>query len=195
MSTVSVSSHLLYQWYLSHYMYDITSIICETFCPLCLWHCTHYVWHYTPVCWLHLTGHMYDIICTTEDVTSTLSHQGTIFITSHPIHAWHHITLYQTSHQIYLCHHNLSTDITATFVWHHTHYMCDVICTIHNIISTAYVIKLLYLGEHNLDIWNFIQYEVQNIHYPCDITVTSLCHHTHSIEGMTPTLCMASHLA
>ena len=34
--------------------------------------------------------HMYDIICATEDVTSTLSHQATIFMTSYPPQAWHH---------------------------------------------------------------------------------------------------------
>ena len=63
-------------------------------------------------------------------------------MTSHP--------LYQTSHQLFLFHHNLSTDIKPTFVWHHTHYMCDIICTIYNIISTAYIITLLYLREQNL---------------------------------------------
>ena len=193
-STVSVSSHQLYRWYHSHYMYDITSSICETFCTLYLWHRTHSVWHHNPVCWLHHTRPMYDIICTTEDVTSTPSHQAIIFDTSHPLQAWHHIPSI-TSHQLYLCHYKLSTAITATLVWHHTHYMCDIICTIYNIISTAYVITLLYWWQQNLDIWNNIQYVVQNIQYPCDITVTSLCHHTRSIESITPTLCMASHSA
>ena len=89
-STLSVSSQQLYRWHHSHYMYDITSSICETFCPLYLWHHIHYVWQHNPVCWLHHTWHMYDIICTTEDVTSTLSHQDTIFMTSHPLQAWHH---------------------------------------------------------------------------------------------------------
>ena len=70
-------------------MYDITSSICETFCPLYLWHRTHYVWHHKPLCWLHHTRHMYDIICTTEDITSSLSLQATIFMTSHPLQEWH----------------------------------------------------------------------------------------------------------
>ena len=89
-STVSVSSHLLYRWYHSQYMYDIISSICETFCPLYLWNHTHYVWHHNTVCWLHLTGHMYDIICTTEAVTSTLSHQASISMTSNQLQALHH---------------------------------------------------------------------------------------------------------
>ena len=71
-------------------MYDITSSICETFCPLYLWHHTHYVWQHNPVCWLHHTRQMYDIVCTTEDVTSTLSLRVTIFMISHPLQAWHH---------------------------------------------------------------------------------------------------------
>ena len=89
-SIVSVLSHQLYRWYHSHYIYDIASSICETFCPLYLWHRTHYVQHHNPVCWLHLTRPMYDIIWATEDVTSTLSHKATIFLTSHTLQASHH---------------------------------------------------------------------------------------------------------
>ena len=90
MSTVSVSSHQLYWWFHSPNMYDITSSTCEIFCPLYLWHHTHYVWQHNPMCWLHHTLHMCDIICATEDITSTLLHQVTIFMTSHPLQAWHH---------------------------------------------------------------------------------------------------------
>ena len=113
------------------------------------------------------------------DVTSTSG------MTSHP--------LYQTLHPLYLCHHNLSTDITPTFEWHHTHLLCDIICTIYNITSNPYVITLLYLWHHNLYIWNHIQYVGQHVHYTCDITATNLCHHTHCIDNITPTLCMTSH--
>ena len=74
--------------------------------------------------------------------------------------------LYQTSHQLYLCHHNRSTDITPTFVWHHTHYMCDIIRTIYNIISTGYVITLLYLWQHNLAIetTSRMQFKIYTFH-------------------------------
>ena len=115
-SNVSVSSHQLYRWYHSHYMYDFTSSIWETNYPLYLWHHTNYVWQHKTVCWLHHTRHMYDIICATEDVTSTLSHQAKVFMTSNPLQAWYH-TLYQISQQLYHCHHNLSTDITPTFYY------------------------------------------------------------------------------
>ena len=152
-----------------------------------------------------------------------MTSQRAVLITPHLAYVWHHLdnwarpnhptnpsyncedftstsgmaspTLYQTSHQRYLCHHNLSTDITPTFVWHHIHYMCDIMCTIYNITSNPYVITLLFLWQHNLDIWNHIQYAVPIIDYPCDITVTSLCQHTHCIESIPPTLFMTSHSA
>ena len=193
-SILSVSSHQLYRWYHSHYMYDIAYSIGETFCPQYLWHCINYVWHHNPVLimpysayvWHHLRyrrGHIHSIK-TSHNLYDFTSTSG---LTSH--------SLYHTLHQLYPCHHNLSSYITPTFVWYHTHYMFDIICTIYNIISTAYVITLLYLGQHILDLWNHIQYAVQNIHYKFDITVTSLCHHTHCIESITPTLCMTSHSA
>ena len=174
-------------WNNIQYMWGILSTVFMTSYPLCMTSqsCVVTTPHWAYVChYLHYRRRHIHSITTSHNLYDFTSNSG---MTSHP--------LYQTSHQMYLCHHNLSIDITPTFVWHPTHYMCDVICTIHNIISTAYVITLLYLGEHKLDIWNYIQYAVQNIHYPCDITVTSLCHHTHCIESITPTLCMASHLA
>ena len=98
-------------------------------------------------------------------------------MTSHP--------LYQTWHQLYLCHHNHSTDITCTFVWHHTHYMCDITCTIYNIISFAYIITLLYLWQHNLAIetTSSMQFKIYTIH------VTSQS----QVCVITPTVLRASH--
>ena len=195
MSTVSVSSHPLYQWYHSQYMYDMTSSISVTAYTLYLWHHTQYVWHHNTVCWWHRTQHMYDVICTTDDITSTLSQQITIFMRSHPLQAWHHTPcIRHCTNCIYV----ITTSpliITSTFVWHHTHYMCDIICTLYNITSTAYVITLLYLWQHHLYIWNDIQYAVQNMHHPCEITAINLCHHTHCVESIIPTLCMTAHVA
>ena len=168
-------------------MWDILSTIFMTSSPLCMRSQPYvlitqhsaYVWHH--LC--YRSHHIHSITPSHNfyDFTSTSG------MTSH--------TVYQTSHQLYLCHHKLSTDITPTFVWHHTHNICDIIRTIYNIICTSYVIPLFYLRQHNLDIWNHIQYAVQSIHYSCDITFTSLCHHTQCIESITPTLCMTSHSA
>ena len=70
-------------------MYDISYSIHVTSYPLYLWHHIHYVWqHKTVRCWYH-TRHMCDIICTTDDITSTLSNQTTVFMMSHPLQAWH----------------------------------------------------------------------------------------------------------
>ena len=98
-------------------------------------------------------------------------------MTSHP--------LYQTSHQLYLCHHNPSIDITLDFLWHYTHYMCDIICTIYNIISAAYVITLLHLWQHNLaiDTTSSMQFKIYIIH----VTSQSL------VCVITPTVLRASY--
>ena len=154
--TLLMISQPLYVWYHIQYVWDILSTVFMTSYPLCMTSqpCvlitphSDYVWHH--LCYRRRHIHSITPSHNLYDFTSTSG------MTSH--------SLYQTSHQLYLCHHNLSTDITPTFVWHHTHYMCNIICTIYNIISTAYVITLLYLGQQKLDIWNHIQYAVQNIH-------------------------------
>ena len=139
----------------------------------------------------------------------------------HPLHCrWHHIhsitpnhsiydvtstsgnisrPLYHTLHPLNLCHHNLSTDITPSFEWHHTHFLCDIICTMYTITSSPDVITLLYLWHQNLYIWNHIQYVGQHIHYTWDIKPLSVSshplyrqHHTHSLYDITFSVCVAS---
>ena len=178
---------------------DITATICMISHPVYVRHSVYYIYDIIPtmyentiLCWLHHTRHMYGIICATEDVTSTLLQQVTIFMTSHPIQAYHHSPcIRHCSNCIFvittspLKSHPLLFDISLT--------ICVTSYAVYIIISTAYVITLLYLWQHKFDIWNHIEYAVQNIHYPCDITVTSLCHQTHCTESITPTLCMTSH--
>ena len=168
-----------YVWYHIQYTCDILSTIFMTSYPLCMTrqHCvliphSAYVWHPLHYRWYHI--HSITPNHSIDDVTTTSG------MTSHP--------LYQTSHLLYLCHHNLSTDIIPTFVWHHTHYMGDIKCTLYNIISTPYVITLLYLWHHSLYIWNHIQDVGPHPHYTCDITAINLCHHSHSTDDITHTL-------
>ena len=146
---------------------------CKTtqYCVLLIPH-SAYVWHHLHYRWYHI--HSITPNHSIYDVTSTSG------MTSHP--------LYQTSHPVYLCHQNLSTDIIPTFVWHHTHCMCDMICTPYNNTSTLYVMTLLYLWHHSIYIWNDIQYVGPHIHYTCDITASNRCHHTHSLANITHTL-------
>ena len=70
-----------------------------------------YVWHPLHCRWPRI--HSITPNNSIYDVTSTSG------MTSH--------ALYQTLHPLYLCHHNLSTDITPSFKWHHTHLLCDII--------------------------------------------------------------------
>ena len=172
-------------------MYDISYSIHVTSYPLYLWHHIHYVWQHNTVCCSYHTRHMCDIICTTDDITSTLSHQTTVFMMSHSLQAWYHthpirhhtlcIFVITTS----LCHH------IPTFLWHHTHSMCDTICTPYNIISTPYVIPLLYLWHYSLYIWNLILYvgHICTIHVTlqpliCVITLTLLTT-SHTLYDLT----------
>ena len=121
-STISVSSHPPYRWHHSHYMDGIASSISVTSYPLYLWHNIHYVWHDNTLCWWHYTRHMCDILCTADDITSTLSPQTTVFMMSHPLQAWHHtlcITLCTRCIFVIttspLISHPLFNDITPTF--------------------------------------------------------------------------------
>ena len=161
-----------YVWSHIQYTCDILSTIFMTSYPICMTteHCvcliphSAYVWHHLHYRWYHNLS-----IPPNHSIYDVTSTSG---MTSHP--------LYQTSHPLYLCHHDLSTDNITTFVWHDTNYMCDIICTLYNIISTPYVITLLYLCHHSLYIWNPIQYVGPHIHYTWDITAT--------ICGLTPTV-------
>ena len=131
--TLSMISQPLYVWYHILYIWEILSTILMTSYPTPY---SAYVCHH-----LHYRRCHIHSVTTSHNLYDFTSTSG---MTSHP--------LYQTLHQLYLFHHNLSTAITPTFVSHHIHYMCDIICTIHNIISTAYVITLLYLWQCSLDI-------------------------------------------
>ena len=149
--TLSMISQPLYVWYHIQYMWDILSTIFMTSYPLCMKTQPYelitphsaYVWHH--LCYKR--RHIHSI---------TPSHNLYDFTSTSGMTLQH---LYKISHQIYLCHHNLSTDITPTFVWHHTHILCDIIWTIYNITPNPYVITLLCLWHHSLYIWNHIQYE------------------------------------
>ena len=193
-------SCLLYLCHHTNSIDDITATICMISLPVYGRQYIHYIFDIVPTMYDNTTlGVDYTTLCIC--MTSFVLHK-----TSHPLYhtkpksLWFHIHF----------RHDITppvSEVTATvslssqplhwnhthFLFHHTHYISDIICTIYNIKSTAYVIKLFYLWQHKLDIWNHVQYAVQNIHYPCDITVTNVCHQTQCIERLTPTLCMTLH--
>ena len=119
---VSMISQPLSVWYHIQYMWDILSTIFMTSYPLCMTSqaCVLITPHSASV-WHHLCYRRRHIH------SSTPSHNLYDFTSTSGMTSQ---SLYLTSHQLYLCHHKLSTDMKPTFVWHHTHYMCDIIYTI-----------------------------------------------------------------
>ena len=106
--------HPVYLWHHIPYVsdkistnYDITTFCVDVTNSAYVWHPLHCRWH--RIHFITPNNCIYDIISTSD-------------MTSHP--------LYQTLHPLYLGHHNLSTDITPTFEWHHTHLLCDILCTV-----------------------------------------------------------------
>ena len=157
-ATIFMTSHPLYlTWYplyLCHHTHPIDDITAT------IWMVSHpvYLWHHSP--------YIYDIVSTKYDIRTLSVDDPHLAYVWHPLHCrWHHIhsitpthsiyvtstsgmiprPQYQTLHPVYLCHNNLSTDITPSFQWHHTHLLCEIICTIYNVTSSPYVITLFYL--------------------------------------------------
>ena len=120
--TLSIVTQLAYVSYHIQYTCDFLSTVFITSYPLlvttqnCVLLIPHsaYVWHPSHYRWYHI--HSITPNHSIYDVTST---SGMISV-----------PLYQTLHALYLSHQKLSTDIIPTFVWHHTHYLCDIICTL-----------------------------------------------------------------
>ena len=138
---------------------------------------------------------MYDILCTVEDNAHILSQQITVFMISCPLQAGQHSPLclcHQISHPLYLCHHIVSTDISRTFKRHHTPFCVtsyELYITSHSILmsshdSTYDITASIYettssmRATYTLKMWYHRYY---------------LCHHTHCIDNITPTLCLTSH--
>ena len=149
------------------------------------------MWHHNTLCWWHHTQPMCDILCTADDITSTLSHHTPVFMMSHPLQAWHHnpcirhctrcIFVPTTSPLIA---HKLLNDITPTFcVTSYALYR-----TSHPILMSSHYCTY----DITTSLWNHIQYVGQHIHFTCDITatlydITPLYDiHTHCIHVITP---------
>ena len=152
---------------------------------LYLWNYMHCIWHLTHDLWYHNTLSITSVSYISYLVDYTWQHIHCISVITPDYQSYNPHCMYDNTGTICM---NVSTDITPTFVWHHTHYMCDIICTLYNTILTPYVITLLYLWYHSLYIWNHIQYVGPHIHYTCDITATNWCHNSHSIDNIRHTL-------
>ena len=92
-----LTSRPLYLCNHTHSLNDITASLCKISHTVYMWHPIHYLCYIistmydnTTLCVVVTTWHMCDIICTTDDITSTLWHETTVFMMSHPLQAWHH---------------------------------------------------------------------------------------------------------
>ena len=140
---------------------------------------------------------MCDILCTADDITSTISHQTTVFMMSHPLQALHHtpcirycthcIFVITTSPQIS---HPLLNDITPTFcvisyalyITSHPILLSSHYCT-YDITTSIYettsskATYTLHMIHHN-------HYMCPHIHCIDNITPTFVWHHTRHMCGI-----------
>ena len=135
---------------------------------------------------------MHDILCTVNDNAHTLSHQTTVFMISHPLQAGQQSPcIRHCTHCIYiitssaLTSHPLLCDITPTFcvtsyelyITSHPILLSSHYCT-YDITTSIYETTSSMRATYTLNMWHHSQY---------------LCHHTHCIDNITPTLFMISH--
>ena len=154
-----------------HIIYDISCTVSLTSPSLYLKWPPPYLCHHR-LCWWSQTNCMYDITSTLRMPSYALyttSHPlfktsyhcsyhitSTAFMTSHTRYGITHMAiqtlylpsdpLYLTLHPLYLCHQPRVSIIPHPLsVWHHTHYMCDIIFSMHAITTTVYDIIPLYV--------------------------------------------------
>ena len=109
-----------------HIMYDITCIVFLTSLPL------------------YLTLHALYLCHQDQCINYTTP---TLCVTSHTLYLWRHIQ--------YACYHNnclwhytpLCIISEQLYVWHHTHFIYDILCTIRNVTSTVLMISQSCISE------------------------------------------------
>ena len=122
---------------------DITATLCMISQTVYMWHPIHYIYD--------IISTMYDkpTLCVVDTPLSICVTSFALQMISHPLshtkqqYLWCHIHFRHDIAQTVVCHHNLSIDVIPTLVWDNTHYLCDLICILYNIISTPFVITLL----------------------------------------------------
>ena len=135
---------------------------------------------------------MFDILCTADDIASTLSHQTMLFMMSHPLHASHHTPVSDIAPTV-----SVSSE---PFHWYHTHF---------------------WMTSHPPTVWHpmpYIEHHIQSLCHHSTVLMTSqpltmkphpvcratytlhmrhpshyLCPHTHCIDNITCILGMTSH--
>ena len=153
-------SHTVYIWHPIHCIYDIISTRYDN----------------TTLCGITLIWHKCDIICTTDDITSTLSHQTIVFMISHALQAWHY------THCIRLRTHCIFVITNSPLISYPILY--DIISTLYDIIPTIYVTPYaFYLTSYQF---------LMSSHY-CVMTSQPLYMKPHPVFRATYTLYMWHH--
>ena len=140
---------------------------------------------------------MYDItptICSTSYTLYKASHQ--YFMRSH--HIIYDITCivfitwlprYLTLHTQYLCPHSALHMISEQlYAWHHTRFIYDILCSIHNLTSTLWVNTIVVTALHPLHPWHHTHYIWYHTHENAKI----ICAIPPSISDTTSTVSVLS---
>ena len=155
-STVSVSSQPLYLWSLTNCMYDITpSLHMTSYAPYIRSHPLFMTSHH---CSHHVTTTAFMTSHTLHMTSHTWQHKR--YICHHTHYIWHYI------HCIWFIKPSVSIIPHLLSGWHHTHYMYDVIFSMHGITWTLYDITPLYVWYRT----HYINDIISNIY---DITHTA----------------------
>ena len=141
---------------------------------------------------------MCDILCTADDIASTLSHQTTVFMMSHPLQAWHHTPCIRHCTQCIffitispLISRPFLNDITPTFCV--TSYALYI--TSHSILMSSHYCTYditTSISETTSSMYGNI-YTIQETSQPLSVSSLPLYsqHHTHSLYDITLTICVA----
>ena len=135
---------------------------------------------------------MFDILCTADDIASTLSHQTMLFMMSHPLHASHHtpvsdiaLTVSVSSQPLHWYHTHFWMTSHPPSVWHPMPYIehhIQSLCHHSTVLMTS---QPRTMKPHPVCRATYTLYMRHHSHY--------LCPHAYSIDNITPTLCMTTH--
>ena len=134
-STESVSSQRLHWWSHTNFMYDITPTLPMP--PYALYTTSHPLFMTSHHCNYHITTTAFRTSHTLYMTSQTWQYKHSICHLTHYIeHYIHCICVIKP--RVSIIPHPLS-------VWHHTHYTCDIILSMHAITTTVYDIIPLYV--------------------------------------------------
>ena len=143
---------------------------------------------------------MCDILCTPDDITSIISYQTRVFMTSHPLQAWYHAPcIRHCTHSIFvitssplISHPPVSNDITPTFcVTSYALYITSHPVLVSSHYCTYDIKPSIY--ETTSSMWGNI-YTIHETSQPLSVSSHALYrqHHTHSLYDITLSICVAS---